>query len=447
MTVLRYWDATQGAYVALVSQGPQGAQGTQGFQGVQGTQGVQGPPPPVQSPLAYVRYGTSSMASYSFGTTVAAIDPVNLTIAFKAPASGSVIVRAWAYIRCITTNTQGTGYEVMPNWGFVNHGTTTVVSALVRALDLSTAYPNAFAGLYTPYEATVTGLTPNANYQWDLAGQYYATGGAGAGATMYVDNGVSGTAVGPCIMAIYDMAGVGAQGPQGFQGPQGAGVIPGGPAGGDLGGTYPSPSVIHFPNSNYPVDPTGAAGGTIPLLNLPDGVNWQWQYVIPGGDLALTAWAAAGFGNTVQFQCRGIYGHPVASTAPATGMVMRWNGSSWGPTLLNRVVNGGQASSYTPNVDQCEMYTIGSRGNNGISPNGNFTINGPAGTANDGQKLLFRIWAPAAYAISWASPGYYNSGVASVPTVCAAGAEMHVLFIMDGAAGQWICMAVDSKGF
>lgn len=137
----------------------------------------------------------------------------------------------------------------------------------------------------------------------------------------------------------------GAQGPQGPQGPQGA--FPSG-AGGDLAGTYPNPSVIHLPYSTYPFDTSGASGGTVPLLNLPDGVNWHWQYVNLGGDLVLAAWAPAGFGQTITFQVRGLYGQPVLSSTnnPPAGSYLAALSGGWGPKAgLGTILYGGNGNS------------------------------------------------------------------------------------------------------
>lgn len=180
----------------------------------------------------------------------------------------------------------------------------------------------------------------------------------------------------------------GAQGYQGAQGPQGTpGTVT---AGGDLGGNYPNPQVL------------GLAGKAL--------ANWP----------------------------------------PVTGQRVVYNGTYFVPAPAVRTIPGGtnQSNSYTPNPDLGEFFPIGQRGQNSVSPTTNFTINSPGGSYTyDGQKLLFRIWAPGSFAITWAAPGYYASGSTPIPTTIRGGADMHVLFVFAGSAGQWICLAADPVGY
>ncbi len=110
--------------------------------------------------LAIVQYAPSIYAANgpSSSDTMTAVDDINLTISFIAPASGNVLVRLTgaAYIAAATR-----GY-----WGLLDHTSHTQVgfSDLAGVGNATDAY---FAGSTCAFE--ITGLTPDNTYQYDWA--------------------------------------------------------------------------------------------------------------------------------------------------------------------------------------------------------------------------------------------------------------------------------------
>jgi hypothetical protein len=330
MPVLRYWDPTQGAYVSLSGTGPQG------------------PPAAASSPLAYVKYAPASLVAYAITTTLTALDTTNLTISFHAPQSGSVIIKASIYTRGFAATTLG--QESMVMLGFVTHGTSTQVTPLQRFQDASNVPASSYIGTQCYYESTVSGLTPGANYQWDLAACYYVTSGT-ASASCYVDSGGGNGTVGPAIMGVYDSAGVGAQGPQGPQGAQGPATLPWGFNG--LNGNMTCAA-----STNYGVTASSLVAGMWLVL--------AQALFVPSAAGAFTFWI-----GTAQASSSGVL-VPYEVTVPSGGTSQAYMVSFWALTnqsaawtaWLNHYGAGCQIRSSTsnyalPNVTSLTSLKVG----------------------------------------------------------------------------------------
>jgi hypothetical protein len=156
--------------------------------------------PPNSGLIASHIYTPASNTSYTITTTVAPIDPVNITVTFTTGSSGNVIIESDIFLR--STNVVTASSFVGIALAFLDHITHAAVSPYKRFVEQS---QTASVGTATQlggmccYRALIN-LTPNTVYNLDL-GAILVENLGGTGVAL-ADPGISGD-VGPASIFVY----------------------------------------------------------------------------------------------------------------------------------------------------------------------------------------------------------------------------------------------------
>ena len=129
-----------------------------------------------------------------------------------------------------------------------------------------------------------------------------------------------------------------------------------------------------------------------PITGTPSGSN----YLRGDGTWATIPTTSPGGSTTqVQYNSSGSFAGSANFTFDGTNVAIGGNLTLTG-RVIDRIVNTATATSITINVDTTDIATM-----TNTQSAGTFTINAPSGTANNGQRFMFRLFSSAVQTLSW----------------------------------------------